>query len=121
MLFQMVEGHDLDGLLLKLVECIPWNALASALKGDGQWFALSTTSSQMTDSSPHQTTSSAVTPPATDNVSHSILNTPISTPRPYEPEWSTNQHEYVPPANLQSTHTPGRWRGTHGYTARWRR
>ena len=59
MLFQMVEGHDLDGLLLKLDECIPWNALASAPKGDRQWFALSTTSSQMTDSSPHQTTSSA--------------------------------------------------------------
>jgi hypothetical protein len=50
-LFQMVEGLDLDGLLLGLVERIPWSVLASAPEGDRQWFALSTTSSQIADSS----------------------------------------------------------------------
>jgi hypothetical protein len=58
LLFQMVEGRDLDGLLQELVECIPWNELRGAPEGDRQWFALSTMSSQMATSSknPVQTT-----------------------------------------------------------------
>ena len=29
MLFQLVEGHDLNTLLLELVECIPWDTLGA--------------------------------------------------------------------------------------------
>jgi hypothetical protein len=51
MLFQMVEGRDLDSLLLELIGCIPWGALSASSDGDRQWFALSTTSPQIADSS----------------------------------------------------------------------
>ena len=58
MLFQMVEGRDLDSLLLELVECISWDALAAAPASDRRWFSLSETSSQMATSSLHEMTSS---------------------------------------------------------------
>jgi hypothetical protein len=72
----MVEGLDLDGLLLELVEHIPWSALASAPEGDRQWFTLSTTSSQIANSSLHQMKSSAVLPLPQQTMSP----TPSSTP-----------------------------------------
>lgn len=58
MLFQLVEGRDLDGLLLELVERVPWDTLAAALEGDRQWFTFSTTPSQMATSSVEQMTTS---------------------------------------------------------------
>ena len=100
MLFQMVEGLDLDVLLLKLVECIPWNALTSAPKGNRQWFALSTTSSQMTDSSPHQTTSSA----ALLLLQQTMSPTPSSTP-PSAPQGLMNQNRAQTNMNMCSLQT----------------
>jgi hypothetical protein len=44
MLFRMVEGCDIDSLLLELIEIIPWNALAAVPEVERRWFALSTTS-----------------------------------------------------------------------------
>ena len=41
MLFQMVEGCDLDSLLLELVQSISWDALTAAPESDQQWFSLS--------------------------------------------------------------------------------
>jgi hypothetical protein len=43
-LFKMVNGGDLDNLLLDLVECISWTALAAVPEGDRQWFSLSRSS-----------------------------------------------------------------------------
>lgn len=62
MLFQMVEGRDLDSLLLELVKGISWDALAAAPASDRRWFSLSQTSSQMATSSLHQMTSSPALP-----------------------------------------------------------
>jgi hypothetical protein len=73
-LFQMVEGLDQDGLLLELVERIPWSALASLPEGDRQWFALSTTSSQIADSSLHQKTSSFPQSSTTPEASQALMN-----------------------------------------------
>jgi hypothetical protein len=63
MLFQMVEGRDLDSLLLELVGFIPWNALA-ALESDRQWFSFSTDSSQTAPTTLQQMTSSLALPQA---------------------------------------------------------
>src|SRR5271168_2950175 len=62
MLFQMVEGCDLDSSLLELVECISWDALAAAPACDRRWFCLSETSSQRATASLHQMTSSPALP-----------------------------------------------------------
>ena len=67
LLFQMVEGRDLDRLSLELVECIPWNDLA-ALEGDRHWFSLSTNSSQTATS--HMTSSPPPPPPQAQEGAH---------------------------------------------------
>ena len=106
MLFQMVEGHDLDGLLLKLVECIPWNALASAPKGDRLWFAFSTTSSQMTDSSPHQTTSSAALLLLQQTMSPTPSSTPPSAPQGLMNQNGAQTNMNMCPLQTSNQHTP---------------
>jgi hypothetical protein len=62
MLFQMVEGRNLDSLLLELIDIMPWHALAAAPEVDRRWFALPTTSSQIM-SSPAVTTSTPSSQP----------------------------------------------------------
>jgi hypothetical protein len=62
MLFQMVEGRNLDSLLLELIDIMPWHALAATPEVDRRWFALPTTSSQ-TMSSPAVTTSTPSSQP----------------------------------------------------------
>ena len=76
MLFQMVEGHDLDGSLLELVESIPWDVLAATPEGDQQWFALSRTSSQIATSSKQITSSPALT------LMQTVSSTQTSPPSP---------------------------------------
>jgi hypothetical protein len=76
MLFRMVEGHDLDGSLLELVESIPWDVLAATPEGDQQWFALSRTSSQIATSSKQITSSPALT------LMQTVSSTQTSPPSP---------------------------------------
>jgi len=58
----MVEGRNLDSLLLELIDIMPWHALAAAPEVDRRWFALPTTSSQIM-SSPAVTTSTPSSQP----------------------------------------------------------
>ena len=81
----MVEGCDLDDLLLELVQNIPWDALAAAPASDRQWFSLSTASlpsSQVATSSLHQISNS--TPLATDHDAHPPPSTAPQAPMTQE-------------------------------------
>ena len=97
MLFQMVEGGDLDSLLLELVECIPWDSLSATSDGDRQWFALSTTSPQIANSSVHQMRSSSV-------LQQTMSPTPSSRPPQAQEGAQTNMD--MSPDSVQTHNQP---------------